>query len=142
MEIQCVTCLKWKEPEEFNWRNQALGIRHPTCRECHKPFRKNWYEDNKETHLANVKERKHKNRDIAREYVWDYLSTHPCVDCGETDPIVLEFDHVNGKRADVSRLVADGASIARIQEEINFCLVPCSNCHRRKTSKDQGWFRK
>jgi hypothetical protein len=41
---QCVTCKQWKDEEEFNWRYKALGIRHPTCRECHKGFRKNWYE--------------------------------------------------------------------------------------------------
>ena len=46
-KIKNATCKAWKDPEEFNWRNKALGIRHVTCRECHKPFRKNWYEDNK-----------------------------------------------------------------------------------------------
>jgi hypothetical protein len=33
-----------------------------------------------------------------RQYVWSYLSTHPCVDCGESNPIVLESDHVRGRK--------------------------------------------
>ena len=56
---QCVTCLQWKNEEEFNYRYKALGIRHPACRDCHKTFRKAWYEKNKEGHLANVTARKH-----------------------------------------------------------------------------------
>lgn len=88
---QCSTCHQWKDEGEFNWRYKSLGIRHPTCRECHKPFRKNWYENNKERHLKQVKDRKHEARNLAREYVFSYLSTHPCMECGESDPRVLEF---------------------------------------------------
>lgn len=55
----CNRCLKEKDVEEFKWRYKALGIRHPTCRECQKPFRRNWYEGSaKERHLKNVYERK------------------------------------------------------------------------------------
>jgi hypothetical protein len=56
---QCATCLQWKDEENFNWRYKALGLRHSTCRDCHKSFRKNWYHDNKEEHLQNVKPEKH-----------------------------------------------------------------------------------
>jgi hypothetical protein len=141
MKIKCVTCGEYKEPEEFNWRYKSLGIRHPTCRECHKPFRKNWYEDNKERHLAQVQDRKREVRKIAREYVFSYLSDHPCSKCGEDDPRVLEFHHQHGKDMAVSELVASGYSIATIQAEIDKCIVLCANCHRRLTMNERGWFR-
>jgi 5-methylcytosine-specific restriction endonuclease McrA len=63
------------------------------------------------------------------------------VKCGESDPVVLEFDHIKGKEEEIARLIADGASIQRFEKEMSRCQVLCANCHRRKTSKDRGWFR-
>jgi len=141
MNVKCVTRGEWKEEEEFNWRYKSLGICHPTCRECHKPFRKNWYEGNKERHLEQVKARKVEARNVAREYVWDYLSTHPCIECGENDPVVLEFHHCQGKDKAVSAMVTDGYPTATTQAEINKCDVLCAYCHRKKTMEGRGWFR-
>ena len=141
-KVQCNSCLEWKDEEEFNWRYMVLGIRHPTCKDCQKVFRKNWYEgDAHERHLKNVKERKVVMRMVAREYVYQYLETHPCVECGEKDPRVLDFHHLYGKEKAISQLVAEGYSIPSIQAEIDKCDVPCSNCHRKKTMNDRGWFR-
>ncbi len=125
----------------INWRYKSLGIRHPTCRECHKPFRKNWYENNKERHLRQVKDRKHEARNVAREYVLNYLSTHSCAECGESDPRVLEFHHRHGKDMAVSAMVSSGYPVATIQAEINKCDVLCANCHRKKTVDERGWFK-
>lgn len=76
-------------------------------------------------------------RNSLREYVKKYLQNHPCVDCGESDTIVLDFDHVYGKKTrSISAMVSSaGYSVKRIQEEINKCEVRCANCHRRKTVK-------
>lgn len=68
----CNHCLQEKSEEEFNWRYKALSIRHPTCKECQKPFRKNWYEgDANERHKKNVRERKEAARSISREFAWE-----------------------------------------------------------------------
>lgn len=138
----CNSCGKEKDEEEFNWRYKSLGIRHPTCRECQKAFRKNWYEgDAHERHLENVQARKKVVREQAREYVYQYLCTHACTSCGESDPRVLEFHHRSGKDKAVSELVAGGYSIETIQAEINKCDVLCANCHRKITMNEREWFR-
>jgi len=137
----CATCKVEKPETEFNWRWKSLGIRHVTCRECHKYYRKNWYENHKEEHLENVYGRKRKVIQEAREFVWNFLATHPCVECGETDPVVLEFDHIHGKDKDIATMAGQGYSIKAITKEIAKCQVLCANCHRRKTSIERGWFR-
>jgi hypothetical protein len=32
-----------------------------------------------------------------------YFRTHPCVDCGERDPVVLEFDHLGEKSFNIGQ---------------------------------------
>jgi hypothetical protein len=62
------------------------------------------------------------------------------VDCGESDPIVLDFDHVCGtKILEISRMIR-GYAWAAIWAEIQKCEVRCANCHRRKTSKQFGYY--
>lgn len=79
-------------------------------------------------------------RDLVSK-VRNYLADHPCVDCGESDPVVLDFDHVRGEKGDnVSRLVSHGHSWAAVRAEIEKCNVRCANCHRRKTAKELGFY--
>lgn len=134
---KCATCEEFKAENEFNWHDKIKGKRWGTCRNCQSEQKKRWYEKNKEKHKANMVENRIKKQAAGRKFIWDYLSTHPCVVCGENDPVVLEFDHNKGKkRASLSRLVRNGHSIEVIQKEINICQVLCANCHRRKTYKD------
>ena len=73
--------------------------------------------------------------------VYEYLTVHPCVDCGMTDVRVLEFDHVSGeKRANITRLLAQAIPWTGIEAEIARCEVRCANCHRLKTyERSESW---
>jgi hypothetical protein len=74
--------------------------------------------------------------------VIEYLTGHPCIDCGEADPFVLEFDHVKGpKRRNICDIVSMGWSLATLEDEIAKCVVRCANCHRRKTAHQFKWFK-
>jgi hypothetical protein len=72
--------------------------------------------------------------------VFEYLSVHPCVDCGESDPVVLEFDHRDAttKFRAVAQMIEARYAWSTILEEIEKCDVRCANCHRRKTSRQFG----
>jgi hypothetical protein len=70
-----------------------------------------------------------------------YLASHPCVDCGETDPVVLEFDHLRDKTHEVPALATMGVSWARVMREIDKCEVVCCNCHRKRTHQRSGSWR-
>lgn len=77
------------------------------------------------------------------QITFDYLKFHPCVDCGESDPFILEFDHVSGlKKESISNLAKRRSSVKKIIDEIAKCEVRCANCHRRKTAKELGWYAK
>lgn len=89
---------------------------------------------------AKMKKRAAANRDVTRvrnkKFIAEYLDKHPCVDCGEKDPVVLDFDHVRGKKVkNVADAVNHGWSLKRIKDEIAKCEVRCANCHRRATHK-------
>ena len=72
----------------------------------------------------------------------EYLSAHPCVDCGEADPVVLDFDHIgDNKTATISYLLGTVAGWDKLASEIKKCEVRCANCHRRKTAREQGWYK-
>ncbi len=72
----------------------------------------------------------------------EYLATHPCVDCGENDLRLMEFDHVRGqKKAAITVLVNRPSGWKTIEDEIAKCEVRCANCHRIKTCEQQGWYR-
>jgi hypothetical protein len=65
-------------------------------------------------------------------YLWSILESAECIDCGERDPVVLEFDHVGDKRKTVCDLARDGCSIQTLQAEIAKCEMRCVNRHRRR----------
>ena len=102
----------------------------------------NHYLRNKE----KVKERARAHNKISiernRNFIWEYLSQHPCIDCKEDDPIVLQFDHVRGTKTNaISIGVNRYWSIRKLQEEMGKCEVRCANCHTRKTAKEVNSYR-
>jgi len=94
-------------------------------------------------HTAKVKADaltvKRRTRAAHRELVNAHLAEHPCVDCGEADPVVLEFDHVDPrfKRGSVGNMRSYGTEALRA--EIAKCEVRCCNCHRRRTVREKHY---
>lgn len=68
----------------------------------------------------------------AMVFVREYLQTHFCVDCGEPDPRVLDFDHRGEKNFTIGDVLTRGMDVSKIAAEIELCDVRCSNCHRKK----------
>ena len=97
-------------------------------------YRKNW------RRRDNVRKSAKKHLQRNREYAFNYLSNYFCIDCGEDDPIVLQFDHQDKKHKNIADMVRQGNSIDKIEKEIEKCDVRCANCHARKTAKDFGYY--
>lgn len=88
--------------------------------------------------LFNV-ERKQSQYDL----ICEYLSAHSCVDCGESDILVLEFDHLPKyeKSYAISTLIGRAVAWEIIQAEIDKCEVVCANCHRKRTAERSNNYR-
>ena len=100
------------------------------------------YHANRSPEKKKQKQQKQKERlQCILLEVRDIKSESGCLDCGENDPIVLEFDHRNPdeKECNVSDMVKRGRSIKSIKKEIEKCDVVCANCHRKRTAKQFGW---
>src|SRR5215216_2379048 len=104
MKRICSMCSKEKDIEEFPLRNRFSQRRQSYCKDCKAKVGKNWYEENKDRHVENVMANTKNAKQAAREFVYQYLLTHPCqgilpdgTPCGESDPAVLEFHHVGQK---------------------------------------------
>ncbi len=71
-----------------------------------------------------------------RRILWDWMIDHPCMDCGEEDPIVLTFDHrdPSKKLDDVAKIANRGCGVEKLQAEIVKCDVVCHNCHTKRSA--------
>lgn len=100
-------------------------------------YMKTYFADNPEkqtAHRARVKVNTKQDNSRKKQWLVDYLKDHPCVDCGEADLDVLEFDHVRGvKLFVISGAIRVGRSLKAIISEVAKCDVRCANCHRRAT---------
>lgn len=131
--LMCTRCRELKPAKAFPRKWRGKDRLHAWCRDCFAEIHALQYAANRDREISRIRRNKARRRDEARLVVAGHLATHPCVDCGEGDPSVLEFDHVSTKRAEISRMVADGYPVAEIVTEIAKCEVRCGNCHRRRT---------
>jgi len=131
----CTKCNDPKDIEEFSFHHPAKqdGKRRPDCKECVRKRSALNYSTFPEQHKKRMEKVRLKARLAAKQFVTTYLESHPCIDCGEDDIVVLDFDHVRGKKVcDVSRMVGSGYRLWRIKAEIQKCVVRCANDHRRR----------
>ena len=140
-EKECSKCHITNSLHQFNYKDKNSGRRNARCRLCTREDVRDAYYRNR-AHYLNYRARR--NKQLYREgllFVYNYLSGHPCVDCGFVDPRALQFDHVRGeKRTEVSNLLRRRASIAVIKSEIDKCEVRCANCHSVKTARERNYY--
>jgi len=137
----CRVCKEAKPLTEFPFRSLIRQTRQWICLSCQRAYTKDWYHKNREKQIAAAYVRRVRTAKNLGRRIRDYLGDHPCVDCGESDPDVLDFDHLRDKRANVSRLVHVAVSWEMVLAEIAKCEVRCANCHRRRTAQVFGHYR-
>ena len=137
----CTKCGGTKPLGEFNWKKKGIK-RKAQCRSCTQAVSARHYHDNKATYKRRSRAHDQAHKARAQRFVFEYLLKHPCMDCGEADPVVLEFDHRDPatKSMSVANMLRRSWSIARLSEEISKCDVRCANCHRRRTAREFNYY--
>jgi uncharacterized protein with PIN domain len=119
--IQMAKC-KICEQEKSLYKNKSY------CYECYK---------------EDAKPRQLEIRNRNRYFVYRFLKLFgQCVDCGNKDWRVLEFDHIdrNSKKNTISNLMNKHISISNLKSEMKKCEIRCANCHKIKTRIQLNWF--
>jgi hypothetical protein len=137
---RCGRCGALKAEDEFAWRRKARGQRDNLCRPCRSDYHREHYEANRQRYVDQARARKQALAVERTTYLIEFFKTHPCVDCGEEDPVVLEFDHLADKSFSIGQALPY-RNWQRILEEIAKCEVVCANCHRRRTARRRGALR-
>lgn len=96
------------------------------------------YQRHKELYKARAVASRAKQRIEQRLLIRRYLEAHPCVDCGNADIRVLEFDHIERGPANrrISTLIG---TRNQLLAELEKCEVRCANCHMIRTGMQLGW---
>lgn len=145
----CVDCKIEKAKTDFAPSKSNLRGIQSRCKPCYATYQREYYrkriatdDEYRERKKTWRKERREKLAKLNGSKLREYLNTHPCVTCGEPDPIVLTFDH----RDKETKLFNIGDKALRMKwekilEEIEKCDVLCSNCHLRKTATQFSWYK-
>jgi len=87
---------------------------------------------------------KRKIRRSTRIACLKYLSAQGCAECGQRDPRVLEFDHLDPSKKDqnIATLISGGYAWSSevLRREIRKCRILCANCHRKHTIGQQDYY--
>ena len=137
---RCGRCHLEKPSEEFAWRRKERGQLDNYCRPCRAAYKQEHYRAHRQRYIDAAGRRKRRVVATRMAFVVAYLRENPCVDCGETDPVVLEFDHLRDKRFSISEGL-QGRNWQSVLDEIAKCEVVCANCHRRRTARRGGFAR-
>lgn len=139
---KCITCKTVKSINKYSWRNKACEKRKNKCKECVNRYSREHYNNNKDIYKEKAKNHNKKYTLRGRIFLRELKMSNPCVYCGESNPNVLEFDHINPseKKNEIAYMATHAYSIETIKKEACKCVILCANCHRERTARQLGWY--
>lgn len=145
MAKMCGKCGLEKPSSEFARKGitkKGATKLHSWCKSCNRIYQKSHYIANMAKYKTKAKTWRSERKAATLRWLQAYLLAHPCVDCGESDPVVLQFDHVRGaKLADIAQMIQNHVRLEVLETEAAKCDIRCANCHIRRTAQQYGWWR-
>jgi hypothetical protein len=136
---RCSRCKESKPIDNFTAKG-SKGGRDSYCRPCRRAYGQAHSETHRQRYIEQTRVRNDRYFRERVAFLLEYFQTHPCSDCGETDPVVLDFDHLRDKEFDIASGIHYRAW-RKVLAEMAKCEVVCANCHRRRTARRRGALR-
>lgn len=95
------------------------------CKKCERQRAKNWRQANPTKHVNQVLRRQKKQSE------WLNSQKTPCIICGESEPICIDFHHINPSEKEFTIGKNRNRGKEWLLTEIQKCVCVCSNCHRK-----------
>ena len=133
---ECCKCKRTLHISEFHKNKRRKDGHTNYCKNCKREYNADHYVKTKDQWKDARSESVQRSRKISHQYLFDYLSSHPCIDCGNSDVRVLDFDHVGEKIYNIADMI--GGSLEKLIAEVKKCEIRCRNCHAIKTYERLG----
>ncbi len=89
-------------------------------------YKAKWHQENKDRVNSIRCSRNKANRDFRKSL----LSVFPCIACGESDPILIDWHHVNPDEK-LFNISMSHIGHDKWWSEVLKCIPLCCNCHRK-----------
>lgn len=133
----CPRCTYVKVLRDFHNNRRTKDKKCYNCKFCRNKERQYYHKKSGKEAARRYKQLLRYNN---RKKMIEYLQARGCADCGNKNPIVLDFHHLKNKYKNISALLAQGAFWDRILQEAKKCIIVCANCHRiRHAKEDKTW---
>jgi len=129
----CTKCDTTKPVEDFHWKNKAKEIRNRVCKVCSTEYARSYYHAGEK---VNQIARSYTNNKKIRQEFRDWKAQQECKVCGEDAAECLDLHHLDPNQKDFTignNIITHGRK--KLWEEVDKCVVLCSNCHRKVHSK-------
>ena len=125
---KCSKCGQEKESTEYFVDSSKRDGLQPSCKKCRGTRASVLYT---ERYSTQVKSKTSIRRISSNIRVSEYKESCGCLICNESDPVCLDFHHLDPaeKEFDISTYLSCGW--AKIHDEMLKCVVLCANCHRK-----------
>lgn len=104
---------------------EMFEVRRHTCRKCRAAYKKNEYNIKKKQYLKYAINRQNRCEE------WINSLKTPCVFCGETDPVCIDWHHIDPSQKSFQISFIKGKAKEKTLEEMKKCVCVCASCHRK-----------
>ena len=136
MKKRCCICKLELDLDNFAYNKSKKDCLQSQCKNCQKDYRKKHYISNRKKYIDKSKRLRKKYR----KQFYSWMQDKYCKDCGNSDFRVLEFDHLEDKKYNISERIG-AQTLESLMIEINKCDIVCANCHRIRTCKQFDYYK-